>query len=77
MSAEVMMGAVMPDTATGKDLDRLAEHFGVFNRRIIDDGREPDWMTGLPLETDAELRARVKAALMGDPTDNPDEGPYR
>jgi hypothetical protein len=28
-------------------------------RRIVDDGREPDPLTGLPLETDAELRDRI------------------
>ena len=32
---------------------------GAETRRFIDDGRAPDRMTGLPLETDAEIRARL------------------
>lgn len=33
----------------------------IFPRMIIDDGREPNLLTGLPMETDAEYRVRLLA----------------
>lgn len=35
----------------------------IFKRRVINDGREPDLLTGLSLETDEEYRDRIKAHL--------------
>lgn len=32
-------------------------------RAVVDDGREPDMHTGLPMETDDEFRVRIKRAL--------------
>lgn len=54
------------ELAIGGDLDKIAEELGVhprFERQVINDGRAPDPLSGLPLETDAELRARIKATL--------------
>jgi hypothetical protein len=38
----------------------------MFGRQIIDDGRSPDFLTGMPLETDAEYSKRLLAAMAVD-----------
>lgn len=48
----------IPVPVEGKDLDSWASLTG-HKRLVVDDGREPDMITGLPLETDEEYRARI------------------
>lgn len=47
-------------TAIGEDLDTIGKYLGEeFSRRYMNDGRKPDFTTGIPLESDAEYRERI------------------
>lgn len=49
-----------PLTAIGADLDKIGKSLGgEFSRRYMNDGRKPDFTTGIPLESDAEYRERI------------------
>ena len=50
------------------DLATWTADFAI-TRRMIDDGREPDPMLGIPLETDAELRARFLGYISNPPSE--------
>lgn len=54
-------GRTAAHAGNGEFFEFIAEL--AFTRRVVaDDGRDPDPITGLPMESDAEFRARIKSA---------------
>jgi len=54
---------IFVSTLTGDDLDKMAAIFGVVPRRLQDDG-PIDVLSGLPMESDASLRERIRERIL-------------